>query len=156
MRTLSALITLTAVCCLPGHVAAAKNAEFIFSGGAVVCTREPKYVIRFGDQFFIEAIKERFSPYSVEISNECDGFCVVVASKNGSINIFGEANAKKVLSIVSRGEGIPTKPTTSLSRLDALEHGAQHAPKARDFSRRNAEERILHALPCLSLRQAAG
>ncbi len=84
---------------------AADKAEFIFSGEAVTSARFPGQFINLRDGYSISSIKSKFPSYRVEISNECDGICILVIGNSGSIQIFGHDDTHAITAIKSWGEG---------------------------------------------------
>src|SRR5262249_7257110 len=61
------------------------NVEFIFSGDVVRTLGHPEAHIAPGEKISVAEIQNRFTAFSATLSNDCEGFCIVIAGHSATL-----------------------------------------------------------------------
>lgn len=75
--------------------------EMVFSNRSVASTMSEHFHIALGDRYSPSFIKERFRPYTVEFSDECEIECFVISRDGALLNIYGSEETGKITMLTS-------------------------------------------------------
>lgn len=89
---------------VPAFARASDTAELVFSSRSVVSTMSRDFRIDLGDHYSPSFIKQRFQPFTVEKSDECETECFVVSRDGVSFDIYGSEESGKITALASRSK----------------------------------------------------
>jgi hypothetical protein len=84
---------------------ASDASEFIFSGNSVFAAENPTKVLKVGARISIAQLTDLFSSAAVTLSNECDGFCLIVTKNEIQLQVYYDQDTQTVTSVIAYGEG---------------------------------------------------
>lgn len=96
-----AVLALSAAVGMFSSPSLAAEVEFMFSGEGVKGLGQQTAHVKIGESLKISELKERFSGYETILSNECDGFCIIISKGAHSISVFYDQDERTI----SRIEG---------------------------------------------------
>lgn len=83
---------------------AAAGDQLVIDGQSVSSTLGDEFRIALGDRYSPSFIKERFRPFTMEFSDECEGECFVLSRGEASFQIFGDEESGRITALVSWSE----------------------------------------------------
>lgn len=76
----------------------------VIDGRSVRSTLSDDFRIALGDRYSPSFIKDRFRPFTMEFSDECESECFVLTNGDASFNIYGDEESGRITAFVSWSE----------------------------------------------------
>lgn len=84
--------------------AAEGEQPFVFRPGHVAWGGEPDQRLDIRETITLLDMTSRLSGYSLRLTMECDGFCILVEGTRGSLEVYYNQDAKRIERVISRSE----------------------------------------------------